>query len=132
MFLQLEDLNAGTPLLPPNDPQGRAHCRLWTDHVRTYPETNQFHPSQTMFIDQPPHRPRLLPLPPSPRPRQTNRTRRRAKNGNLQNRRRITPARAILPRRQHLIRRHPIRAVDASTLASAEAVSRLAGSRGRE
>ncbi|KAI9877326.1 MAG: hypothetical protein M1830_004229, partial [Pleopsidium flavum] len=32
----LEDLNAGTPLLPPNDPQGRAHCRLWTDHINRH------------------------------------------------------------------------------------------------
>ncbi|KAI9814429.1 MAG: hypothetical protein M1827_003285 [Pycnora praestabilis] len=29
----LEDLNAGHPLLPPNDPQLRAHCRLWSDHI---------------------------------------------------------------------------------------------------
>ena len=29
----LEDLNTGVPLLPPNNPQLRAHCRLWTDHI---------------------------------------------------------------------------------------------------
>ncbi|EHA26596.1 hypothetical protein ASPNIDRAFT_140888, partial [Aspergillus niger ATCC 1015] len=27
----LEDLNVGTPLLPPGDAKLRAHCRLWTD-----------------------------------------------------------------------------------------------------
>lgn len=29
----LEDLNTGAPLLPPNNPQMRAHCRLWSDHI---------------------------------------------------------------------------------------------------
>ena len=29
---QLEDLNQGNALLP-KDPKGRAHSRLWTDHV---------------------------------------------------------------------------------------------------
>ncbi|MCJ1243749.1 hypothetical protein MMC30_000946 [Trapelia coarctata] len=29
----LEDLNIGEPLLPPGDPQARAHCRLWADHI---------------------------------------------------------------------------------------------------
>ena len=29
---KLEDLNIGTPLLP-GDPKGRAHSRLWSDHV---------------------------------------------------------------------------------------------------
>ena len=29
---KLEDLNLGTPLLP-GDPKGRAHSRLWSDHV---------------------------------------------------------------------------------------------------
>lgn len=29
----LEDLPAGNPLLPTGDPQMRAHCRLWADHV---------------------------------------------------------------------------------------------------
>lgn len=31
---QLEDLDARIPLLPPDDPKGRAHSRLWSDHVR--------------------------------------------------------------------------------------------------
>ncbi|KAI9839966.1 MAG: hypothetical protein M1819_000158 [Sarea resinae] len=29
----LEDLKTGQPLLPPNDPQLRAHSRLWSDHI---------------------------------------------------------------------------------------------------
>ncbi|KAG4440012.1 hypothetical protein IFR05_004526 [Cadophora sp. M221] len=29
----LEDLGAGPPLLPPNNPQLRANCRLWADHI---------------------------------------------------------------------------------------------------
>ena len=29
----LEDLNCGIPLLPPNNPRLRAHCRLWSDHI---------------------------------------------------------------------------------------------------
>ncbi|CZS90765.1 related to glutathione transferase omega 1 [Rhynchosporium graminicola] len=29
----LEDLGAGPPLLPPNNPQLRANCRLWSDHI---------------------------------------------------------------------------------------------------
>lgn len=29
----LEDLNAGLPLLPHDNPQMRAHCRLWSDHI---------------------------------------------------------------------------------------------------
>ncbi|KAI9882514.1 MAG: hypothetical protein M1823_005745 [Watsoniomyces obsoletus] len=29
----LEDLKTGHPLLPPENPQLRAHCRLWADHV---------------------------------------------------------------------------------------------------
>ncbi|KAI9775372.1 MAG: hypothetical protein M1816_005942 [Peltula sp. TS41687] len=29
----LEDLNSGSPLLPIGDPQLRAHCRLWADHI---------------------------------------------------------------------------------------------------
>ncbi|XHG01302.1 hypothetical protein AWENTII_004691 [Aspergillus wentii] len=32
----LEDLNIGTPLLPPGDPQLRAHCRIWTDHINRH------------------------------------------------------------------------------------------------
>ena len=31
--VQLEDLNVGTPMLPPLPAQLRAHCRLWADHV---------------------------------------------------------------------------------------------------
>ena len=31
--LQLEDLGAGPALLPVGDPQQRATCRLWADHV---------------------------------------------------------------------------------------------------
>jgi len=30
---QLEDLGIGTPLLPVGDPQRKATCRLWADHV---------------------------------------------------------------------------------------------------
>jgi hypothetical protein len=30
----LDDLDEGTPLLPPGDARLRAHCRLWADHVR--------------------------------------------------------------------------------------------------
>lgn len=33
--LQLEDLGAGPALLPVGDPQLRATCRLWADHVST-------------------------------------------------------------------------------------------------
>jgi glutathione S-transferase len=33
--LQLEDLGAGPALLPVGDPQRRATCRLWADHVST-------------------------------------------------------------------------------------------------
>lgn len=29
----LEELNAGLPLLPLENPRMRAHCRLWSDHV---------------------------------------------------------------------------------------------------
>ena len=29
----IEDLNAGIPLLPLDNPRMRAHCRLWSDHV---------------------------------------------------------------------------------------------------
>jgi len=29
----LEDFGAGQPLLPPNNPQLRANCRLWADHI---------------------------------------------------------------------------------------------------
>ena len=29
----LEDINALVPLLPPDNPKMRAHCRLWSDHV---------------------------------------------------------------------------------------------------
>ncbi|KAK0104681.1 hypothetical protein ONS95_004955 [Cadophora gregata] len=29
----LEDLGAGQPLLPPSNPQLRANCRLWADHI---------------------------------------------------------------------------------------------------
>ncbi|KAI9722281.1 MAG: hypothetical protein M1812_001753 [Candelaria pacifica] len=29
----LEDLNIGIPLLPQGNPQLRAHCRLWSDHI---------------------------------------------------------------------------------------------------
>jgi len=29
----LEDLAIGSPLLPPGNPQLRAHCRLWSDHI---------------------------------------------------------------------------------------------------
>ena len=29
----LEDLNAGAPLLPQGNPQSRANCRLWSDHI---------------------------------------------------------------------------------------------------
>lgn len=29
----IEDLNAGAPLLPQGNPKGRAHCRLWSDHI---------------------------------------------------------------------------------------------------
>ncbi|KAI9674739.1 MAG: hypothetical protein M1817_001643 [Caeruleum heppii] len=29
----LEDLDGGTPLLPLGEPQLRAHCRLWSDHI---------------------------------------------------------------------------------------------------
>lgn len=29
----LEDLNAGNPLLPMDNPKMRAHCRLWSDHI---------------------------------------------------------------------------------------------------
>lgn len=29
----LEDLNAGLPLLPQGQPQMRANCRLWSDHI---------------------------------------------------------------------------------------------------
>ncbi|KAI2863354.1 hypothetical protein CBS147321_1343 [Aspergillus niger] len=32
----LEDLNVGTPLLPPGDAKLRAHCRLWTDFINRY------------------------------------------------------------------------------------------------
>ncbi|OJJ49410.1 hypothetical protein ASPZODRAFT_60343 [Penicilliopsis zonata CBS 506.65] len=32
----LEDLNTGTPLLPPGDPKLRAHCRLWADHINRH------------------------------------------------------------------------------------------------
>ncbi|EEQ85623.1 hypothetical protein RJZ56_005338 [Blastomyces dermatitidis] len=32
----LDDLEAGNPLLPPRDPQLRAHCRLWADHVNRH------------------------------------------------------------------------------------------------
>lgn len=32
--LQLDDLGVGHPLLPQGNPQLRASCRLWTDHVR--------------------------------------------------------------------------------------------------
>ncbi|KAI9788761.1 MAG: hypothetical protein M1833_002890 [Piccolia ochrophora] len=32
----LEDLNAGTPLLPVGDPQLRAHSRLWSDHINRH------------------------------------------------------------------------------------------------
>ncbi|KAI4164104.1 MAG: hypothetical protein LQ342_002340 [Letrouitia transgressa] len=32
----LEDLNMGSPLLPPDDPKTRAHSRLWTDHVNRH------------------------------------------------------------------------------------------------
>ncbi|MCJ1433946.1 Glutathione S-transferase U1 [Xylographa pallens] len=31
--MQLEDLNAGEPLLPQGDPKKRAHSRLWADHI---------------------------------------------------------------------------------------------------
>jgi glutathione S-transferase len=31
--IQLEDLGAGQPLLPQGNPQLRATCRLWSDHV---------------------------------------------------------------------------------------------------
>lgn len=36
MFEQLDDLDEGTPLLPPGDARLRAHCRLWGDHVRPF------------------------------------------------------------------------------------------------
>lgn len=29
----LEDLESGFPLLPQANPKGRAHCRLWSDHI---------------------------------------------------------------------------------------------------
>ncbi|KAI2890231.1 hypothetical protein CBS11852_6513 [Aspergillus niger] len=32
----LEDLNVGTPLLPPGDAKLRAHCRLWTDFINRH------------------------------------------------------------------------------------------------
>ncbi|KAM5470208.1 putative glutathione transferase [Microsporum audouinii] len=32
----LEDLDIGKPLLPPGDPQLRAHCRLWVDHINRH------------------------------------------------------------------------------------------------
>ncbi|KKZ61892.1 hypothetical protein EMCG_03591 [[Emmonsia] crescens] len=32
----LDDLEAGNPLLPPRDPQLRAHCRLWADHINRH------------------------------------------------------------------------------------------------
>ncbi|DAA75653.1 TPA_exp: Uncharacterized protein A8136_1375 [Trichophyton benhamiae CBS 112371] len=32
----LEDLDIGKPLLPPGDPQLRAHCRLWADHINRH------------------------------------------------------------------------------------------------
>lgn len=37
IFEQLDDLDEGTPLLPPGDARLRAHCRLWSDHVRYLP-----------------------------------------------------------------------------------------------
>lgn len=33
---QCEDLSMGHPLLPLGDPQLRAHCRMWADHVRSF------------------------------------------------------------------------------------------------
>ncbi|EED24235.1 glutathione transferase, putative [Talaromyces stipitatus ATCC 10500] len=32
----LEDLDEGTPLLPPGDAKLRAHCRLWADHINRH------------------------------------------------------------------------------------------------
>ncbi|EEH08085.1 conserved hypothetical protein [Histoplasma capsulatum G186AR] len=32
----LDELEASNPLLPPRDPQLRAHCRLWADHVNRH------------------------------------------------------------------------------------------------
>ncbi|RWQ94502.1 glutathione transferase [Paecilomyces variotii] len=32
----LEDLDFGTPLLPPGDAKLRAHCRLWADHINRH------------------------------------------------------------------------------------------------
>ncbi|KAL1846534.1 hypothetical protein Plec18167_005352 [Paecilomyces lecythidis] len=32
----LEDIDFGTPLLPPGDAKLRAHCRLWADHVNRH------------------------------------------------------------------------------------------------
>ncbi|KAK2799617.1 hypothetical protein FQN51_006749 [Onygenales sp. PD_10] len=32
----LDDLDSGNPLLPPGDPQLRAHCRLWADHINRH------------------------------------------------------------------------------------------------
>lgn len=42
-YYQLEDLSMGHSLLPLGDPQLRAHCRMWCDHVRIPPEDRSLH-----------------------------------------------------------------------------------------
>jgi hypothetical protein len=63
---QLEDLGIGTPLLPVSDPQRRASCRLWADHVSFL---GSFHnmSTNTSLADKSLHCPSLLLPPPSPR-----------------------------------------------------------------
>lgn len=134
---QLEDLNEGKALLP-KDPKIRAHSRLWTDHV-SHPSSGIIlilRPQQTSPLtphppDQPPHRPRILPVPSSPRFPKANRRRRRPKTPDLQTHRRGRPFRPLLPRPNHLLRRHPNGAVGNPYATRAEAVPWLAGSRAR-
>lgn len=49
MFGQLDDLDEGTPLLPPGDAKLRAHCRLWGDHVRSPSSCGVFVPDFTIL-----------------------------------------------------------------------------------
>ena len=45
---QFEDLSMGHSLLPLGDPQLRAHCRMWADHVRSF--SSDLLPARTLLI----------------------------------------------------------------------------------